>query len=62
MPTIFDKREPGPSRRQRAHAMFLAGHTLDEVIAALDLKRNTASVYLFEARCMFEEQKRKLLK
>lgn len=61
-PDIFNKRSRGPSRRQRAHEMFLSGATLNEVIKALSLKRNTASSYLFEARCTFEAQKRELLK
>jgi hypothetical protein len=61
-PTLFNKRAPGVSRRQRAIAMFLAGATLDEVISTLGLKRNTAGSYLFDARCTFEAQKRELLK
>ena len=50
-PTIFNKRDT-LSKRKRAHTMFLAGSPLEEVIAALELKRTTASVYLYEARQM----------
>lgn len=62
-PNIFNKNKPlGLSKRQRAHAMFLAGSDLNEVIAALDLKRGTANSYLFEARCIHENAKIELLK
>lgn len=61
-PSIFNKRSQGPSRRQRAHDMFLSGATLDEVIKALDLKRTTAGAYLFEARCMNEARNKELMK
>jgi hypothetical protein len=52
-PTISNKGElHHNSKRKQAHALFLAGQTLDYVVTALSLKRATASVYLFEARKM----------
>jgi hypothetical protein len=38
------------SRRKTAHAMFLNGSTLGEVIEATGLEDGTARLYLYEAR------------
>jgi hypothetical protein len=63
MTDIYSKRVYGkPSKRQQAHAMFLDGKDMEYVIKELQLKRNTASVYLFEARCILAKaQSDKLL-
>ena len=49
-PNIFNKNQ-GISYRKQAHALFLAGKNLNEVLALLpELKRTTANGYLYEAR------------
>lgn len=55
MTDVFSQR-PKISRRQQAHALFLAGSTLDEVIAKTGLKRATAGMYLWEARFIFAKR------
>jgi hypothetical protein len=50
-PTLHsNKHKPLISRRKQAHAMFLRGKNLNEVMAALGLARKTAHCYLWEAR------------
>ena len=49
------------SRRQRAHTMFLAGSSVDQVIAATGLKRITANMYFWEAKHIFKQSNDKLM-
>ena len=49
--TIFTaESSPKVSRRQRAHAMYLEGSTMAEVMTATGLRPATASMYLWEAQ------------
>ena len=52
----------GISKRQQAHTLFLAGKNLNEVCAALNLKRSTASSYLYEARCIAKDEPHRVVK
>src|SRR5579863_6714787 len=52
--------KPSVNRRQTAHKMYLAGKGINEVCEALGLKRSTASVYLYEARCIKRDELAKL--